>query len=110
MLATVINAIALQQSLGQHAIAARVMTALRADAVAEPYVRDKALQYLEEGLVLLLAGGTGNPYFTTDTAAALRAVEVGAGALLKANEKWTACTIPIRWLTLRRTIRDDKLR
>ncbi len=86
MLATVINALALKDCLEQHNVAARVMTAFRMDEVAEHYVRPKAMHHLEEGRVIILAAGTGNPYFTTDTAAALRAAEIEADVLLKATK------------------------
>jgi len=86
MLATVINAMALQDCLEHHSIPARVMTAFRMEAVAEPYVRRRAMRHLEKGEVIILAAGTGNPYFTTDTAAALRAAEIQASVLLKATK------------------------
>jgi uridylate kinase len=85
MLATVINCLALQESLERLGLVTRVMTALQVNEVAEPYIRRRGIRHLEKGRVLLLAGGTGNPYFTTDTAAALRAMELKADALLKAT-------------------------
>ena len=86
MLATVMNSLALADALDKAGLTARVMSAIGIDQVVEPYVRPKALQYLEEGKVVVFAAGTGNPFFTTDTAAALRAVEMGCGALLKATQ------------------------
>ena len=85
MLATVINALALQNALEQEGIFTRVMSAIEMQAVAEPYIRRRAIRHLEKGRVVILAAGTGNPFFTTDTAASLRAVEVGADAILKAT-------------------------
>jgi uridylate kinase len=78
MLATVINAVALQDALEKAGIQTRVMTAIEMAKVAEPYLRRRAMRHLEKGRVVILAGGTGNPYFSTDTAAALRAAEIGA--------------------------------
>jgi uridylate kinase len=86
MLATVMNALALGDSMRQEGMTARVMSAISIDQVVEPYVRPKALQYLEEGKVVIFAGGTGNPFFTTDTAAALRGAEMGAQIMLKATK------------------------
>jgi uridylate kinase len=83
MLATVINALALQDALEKVAQPTRVMTAIQMAQVAEPYIRRRAIRHLEKGRVVIFAGGTGNPYFTTDTTAALRAAEIGAGAILK---------------------------
>ena len=83
MLATIMNALALQDSMKQHDIVARVQSALSVEQVVEPYIRNKALRYLEEGKVVIFAAGTGNPFFTTDTAAALRAAEMDANAMLK---------------------------
>jgi uridylate kinase len=85
MLATVMNALALADAMRQQGITARVMSAIGIEQVVEPYVRPKALQYLEEGKVVVFAAGTGNPFFTTDTAAALRALEIGADAILMAK-------------------------
>ena len=85
MLATVINALALQDSLERIGIPSRVQTAIAMPQIAEPYIRRRAIRHLEKGRVVIFAGGTGNPYFTTDTTAALRAVEVDAQALLKAT-------------------------
>lgn len=85
MLATVINALAVQDSLEKSGVPTRVMTAIEMRAVAEPYIRRRAVRHLEKGRVIILSGGTGNPYFTTDTAASLRAVEIGADVLLKAT-------------------------
>lgn len=86
MLATVINALALADSLDQAGITTRVMSAIGIEQVVESYVRPKALQYLEEGKVVVFAAGTGNPFFTTDTAAALRGAEIGAELVLKATK------------------------
>jgi len=86
MLATVINALALQDSLERIGVASRVQTAITMNAIAEPYIRRRAIRHLEKGRVVIFAAGTGNPYFTTDTTAALRAVEVGAQAILKATK------------------------
>jgi len=86
MLATVINSLALQDALGRQGVESRVLSAIQVGAVAEPYIRKRATKHLEKGRVVILAGGTGSPYFTTDTAAALRAVELGAEALLKATK------------------------
>ena len=83
MLATVINALAFQDSLERKGIQTRVLTAIPMDKIAEPYIRRRAMRHLEKGRVVLFAGGTGNPYFTTDTAAALRAAEIKAEVMLK---------------------------
>ncbi len=82
MLATIINALALQDALEHHGVPTRVQTAIEMHQVAEPYIRRRAIRHMEKGRIVILAGGTGNPYFTTDTAAALRAVELGADVLL----------------------------
>jgi len=86
MLATVINALALQDFLENADIPTRVQTAIEMRAVAEPYIRRRAIRHLEKGRVVILAAGTGNPYFTTDTAAALRAAEIKADAVIKATK------------------------
>ncbi|HXL14901.1 MAG TPA: UMP kinase [Methylomirabilota bacterium] len=86
MLATVINAIALQDSLERCGLVTRVLSAIEMRALAEPYIRRRAVRHLEKGRVVLLAAGTGHPYFTTDTAAVLRAVEIGADVLLKGTK------------------------
>ena len=86
MLATVMNSLALADAMRQFGIVARVMSAISIEQVVEPYVRPKALQYLEEGKVVIFAAGTGNPFFTTDTAAALRGAEIGAEVVLKATK------------------------
>ena len=86
MLATLINALALQDSLEKLGVPTRVMTAIRTEAVAEPYIRRRAIRHMEKGRVIILACGTGNPYFTTDTAAALRAIEIGAEAVMKGTK------------------------
>jgi uridylate kinase len=83
MLATVINALALQDALEKVGQATRVMTAIQMAQIAESYIRRRAMRHLEKGRVVIFAGGTGNPYFTTDTTAALRAAEIGAEAILK---------------------------
>ena len=85
MLATVINALALQDALEKRGVPTRVQTAIEIRAVAEPFIRRRAMRHLEKGRVVIFAAGTGNPYFTTDSAAALRANEIHAGALLKAT-------------------------
>jgi len=85
MLATIINALALQDILEKKDVDTRVMTAIRMEALAEPYIRRRALRHMEKGRVVIFAGGTGNPYFSTDTAAVLRALEIEAQILLKAT-------------------------
>jgi uridylate kinase len=86
MLATVMNSLALADTMNKAGLVARVMSAIGIEQVVEPYVRPKALQYLEEGKVVVFAAGTGNPFFTTDTAAALRGAEIGAQIVLKATK------------------------
>jgi uridylate kinase len=86
MLATVMNALALSDAMRQAGIASRVQSALNIEQVVEPYIRGKAIRYLEEGKVVIFAAGTGNPFFTTDTAAALRGSEMGAEIVLKATK------------------------
>lgn len=86
MLATVMNALALQDAMRRAGLMARVQSALTIEQVAEPYIRGKALRYLEEGKIVIFGAGTGNPFFTTDTAAALRGVEIGADIVLKATK------------------------
>jgi uridylate kinase len=86
MLATVMNSLALADTMRQEGMTARVMSAIGIEQVVEPYVRPKALQYLEEGKVVVFAAGTGNPFFTTDTAAALRGSEISAEIVLKATK------------------------
>ena len=83
MLATVINAMALQDALEKEGVQTRVQTAITMQELAEPYIRRRAMRHLEKGRVVIFAGGTGNPYFSTDTTAALRALEIGAEAILK---------------------------
>ncbi len=85
MLATIINALALQDALEQHGIFTRAMTAITMSEVAEPYIRRRAIRHMEKGRVIILAAGTGNPFFTTDTAAALRAAELGCDVILMAK-------------------------
>jgi len=86
MLATVINALALQDALEHHGVTTRVATAIEMRAVAEPFIRRRAVRHLEKGRVVVFAAGTGNPYFTTDTAAALRAMEMKADVILKGTK------------------------
>jgi len=86
MLATVINALALQNALEHHGAFTRVMSAIEMHQVAESYIRRRAVRHLEKGRIVIFAAGTGNPYFTTDTAAALRAMEIGADVLIKATK------------------------
>jgi uridylate kinase len=86
MLATIINALAMQDLLERKGVETRVLTAIRMEAVAEPYIRRRALRHLEKGRVVIFAGGTGNPYFSTDTAAVLRAVEIHADLIVKATK------------------------
>jgi len=86
MLATVINALALQDALEQQGVVTRVVTAIEMRAVAEPFIRRRAIRHLEKGRVVIFAAGTGNPYFTTDTAAALRAMEIKAEVILKGTK------------------------
>ena len=86
MLATVINSLALQHALEAKGIPTRVQTAIEIHQLAEPYVRRRAIRHLEKGRVIIFAGGTGNPYFTTDTAAALRAMEIGAEVIFKGTK------------------------
>jgi uridylate kinase len=86
MLATVMNALALQDAMRQNGLISRVQSALRIDQVVEPYIRGKAMRYLESGKVVIFAAGTGNPFFTTDTAAALRGMEMNVNILLKATK------------------------
>lgn len=86
MLSTVINALAVQDLLETKKVETRVMTAIRMEQVAEPYIRRKAMRHMEKGRVVLFAGGTGNPYFSTDTAAVLRAIEMGSDVVIKATK------------------------
>ena len=86
MLATVLNALTVQDALEQLGVFTRVMSAIDVSEVAEPYIRRRAIRHLEKGRVVIFAAGTGNPFFTTDTAAALRAVEIEADAVLKATK------------------------
>jgi len=86
MLATVINALALQDILERKGVETRVLTAIRMEQLAEPYIRRRALRHLEKGRVVLFAGGTGNPYFSTDTAAVLRGIEIEADVIIKATK------------------------
>ncbi len=86
MLATIINALAVQDLLEHKGVETRVMTAIRMDELAEPYIRRRALRHMEKGRVVIFAGGTGNPYFSTDTAAVLRAIEMEADVVIKATK------------------------
>jgi len=86
MLATVINALALQDALEKQGIYTRVQSAIEMNQVAEPFIRRRAIRHLEKGRIVIFAGGTGNPYFSTDTAASLRAMEIKADAILKATK------------------------
>jgi len=86
MLATVINGLALQDALEKNGVYTRVQSAIQMQELAEPYIRRRAIRHLEKGRVVIFAGGTGNPYFTTDTTAALRAIEIGAEVILKATK------------------------
>jgi uridylate kinase len=86
MLATMMNSLALQDALRQKGVEARVQSALRMDQVVEPYIRPRAIRHMEEGKVVIFAAGTGNPFFTTDTAAALRGAEMGVEVVLKATK------------------------
>jgi len=86
MLATVMNALALMDAMERRNLVVRVQSAVEMHAVAEPYIRRRAIRHLEKGRVVIFGGGTGNPYFTTDTAAALRAMEIGADVLIKATK------------------------
>jgi len=86
MLATVMNGLALQDALEKIEVYTRVQTAIEMRAIAEPYIRRRAIRHLEKGRVVIFAGGTGNPYFTTDTTASLRAMEIGAEAILKGTK------------------------
>jgi uridylate kinase len=86
MLATIINALAIQDLLEAKGVETRVMTAIRMEQLAEPYIRRRALRHMEKGMVVIFAGGTGNPYFSTDTAAALRAIEMESDVVIKATK------------------------
>ena len=85
MLGTIINALALQSVIEENGVSSRVMSSINVPQVCEPYIRRKAISYLEKGIIVIFAGGTGNPYFTTDSTATLRAMEVGAQAILMAK-------------------------
>jgi uridylate kinase len=86
MLATVINALAFQSALEHHGVDTRVQTAIKMEQLAEPYIKRRAIRHLEKGRIVIFAGGTGNPYFTTDTAAALRAIEIEADVVMKGTK------------------------
>ena len=83
MVATCINAIALQSSLGKHGVQTRIQSAITMTEISEPYIRRRAIRHLDKGRIVLFAAGTGNPYFSTDTAASLRAMEIGADVVFK---------------------------
>jgi len=111
MLATVMNSLALQDALRAAGVPARVQSALKIEQVVEPYIRPKALRYLEEGKVVIFAAGTGNPFFTTDTAAALRGAEIGAEVVLKATKVdgiYTADPLKDKTATRYRSISFDE--
>ena len=111
MLATVMNAMALADAMRQANLPARVQSALNIEQVVEPYIRGKAIRYLEEGRVVIFGGGTGNPFFTTDTAAALRGAEIGAQVVLKATKVdgvYSADPMKDRSATRYRTISFDE--
>ncbi len=99
MLATVINSLAMQSALERHGVATRVLSAISMQAVCEPYIRRRAIRHMEKGRVVIFAAGTGNPFFTTDTAAALRASEMGCDALLEGDQG--------RWRLFRRPASKD---
>lgn len=103
MLATCMNALALQDAFERHDIPTRVMSAIEMRQVSEPYIRRRATHHLEKGYVVIFAAGTGNPYFTTDTTAALRALEINAECLMKATKVDGASTMPIRSRTRMRS-------
>ena len=116
MLATVMNAMALNESMRRAGIESRVQSALNLEQVAEPYIRGKALRYLEEGKIVIFGAGTGNPFFTTDTAAALRGMEIGVDIVLKATKvdgvytddpKKNPAATRYTQLTFDRAIRDN---
>ena len=109
MLSTVINAIALQDAIEKTGLYARVMSAIEMHEVAEPYIRRRAIRHLEKGRVVIFAGGTGNPYFSTDTAAALRAMEIGAEVLLKATSVEGIYTADPEESRRRDEVRNDHL-
>ncbi len=88
MMATIMNSMALQDALRRLAVDSRVQSAIHMQEICEPYIRGRAVRHLEKGRVVIFAGGTGNPYFSTDTAAALRALEIGAECLLMAKKKY----------------------
>ena len=103
MLATIINALAVQDLLEKKGVDTRVMTAIRMDELAEPYIRRRALRHMEKGRVVIFAGGIGNPYFSTDTAAALRAIEMEADIVIK-GPRWPAFSPPTRKRTPRQSL------
>jgi uridylate kinase len=111
MLATLINSLALQNALEQIGIATRVMSAIETHQIAEPYIRRRAIRHLEKGRVVVFAAGTGNPYFSTDTAAVLRGSEIGASLLLKATNVdgvYSADPKKVKGAKLYRTLRLDQ--
>ena len=108
MLATTINALAVADVLEQHGVQVRVQTAIEMRQIAEPYIRSKAIRHLEKGRVVVFGCGTGNPFFSTDTAAVLRAAEIDADVILLAKNV-TACTPPTRSARRRREVRHHHL-
>ena len=96
MLATVLNALTVQDALERMGVFTRVMSAINVSEVAEPYIRRRAIRHLEKGRVVIFAAGTGNPFFTTDTAAALRALEIGAQAILMGKNGVEGVSTPTR--------------
>ena len=96
MIATVLNALAIQDALEKLGLTTRVQSAIAMQEVAEPYIRRRAIRHLEKGRVVIFAGGTGNPFFTTDTTAALRALEIGAECILMAKNRVEGCSTPTR--------------
>jgi uridylate kinase len=106
MLATVINSLILQDSLEKHSVYTRVMSAFEIQELAEPYIRRRAVRHLEKGRVVIFAAGTGNPYFTTDTAASLRAMEIHADVILKGTKVDASTTGPMK----DRDLKGDRLK
>lgn len=110
MLATVINSLALESALRAEGMQAKVLTSICMEPVGEYYSKDKAVDYLSRGYVVIIGGGTSNPYFTTDSAAALRGIEIEADVLLKGDAGWTAFTMPTREASGGTEIRRDNFR
>ena len=94
MLATIINSLALQSALEDNGVKAKVLTSIRMEPIGEYYSKARAIEYLEAGYVVIIGGGTSNPYFTTDSASALRGIEIEADVMLKRHPAWTAFTRP----------------